>query len=170
MFWKRKTKLCSCGAAAIGGFSRRPESPLSEIEPVCDRCGKSKLADSMAKFRGRAVVFEPDPTDPCYAYQALDEISNISTPEMRNELGRVLDSVEPKCCQCGAPSNYLWISATAKRGIFKDGFGESFSESAKQTLCAGCCASKIKRLTLPLKFLEICGPSNKDGIQLSMGY
>lgn len=164
-FWKKaKEQLCGCGDKAIGGYSPRSESLPEEIEPICDTCARSRLSEQIQKFDFRAIVFQPSAEEPCYVFRPLSFLDK----SLLETVDKLLSQIGPNCEDCNLQARFLWVPKPMEQEAFFRGL--DVVTLPRQSLCARCCASKVRGYCGQFAFLEICGPASEPGIQVAMGY
>ena len=184
LFRKKKPTLvkeCSvCGAESKYSHSGHPEDP-NNIKSLCKKCLITQLEKDYATFSGRAVVIQPVPGPPCYAFHSNKEWGEFfKESKMDDDARAYLLRMDTICHDCGQKANFLWIGSNGLTAynfgdVLKKGFSETLLPRNPKpiSLCAKCCVRHIANALerKDITDLEVCGPKGaEDGFVIPMSY
>lgn len=184
-FFRRKSPLdrpCSiCGGPARYGYSEQAETPLQDLRPMCLDCLAAQQRRDYGAFEGRALVVQPAPGPPVYVFQPVAEwASNFPGSRIVNDVTRLLEGMNPRCCQCTGDAKFLWVEST---GLTERNFGDVLEIGISGTLlkdnrqpvsfCSQCCVERVSEALAANgnSYIEVCSPRGTGfGFVLPMGY
>ena len=175
-------KRCSvCGAVSKYAYSEKAEEEIEHIKSMCIVCLVSQLKNDYTTFSARAVVIQPAPGPPRYAFHSNKEWGeSFKESRMDDDTRAFLLDMATLCRDCGQKANFLWIES---RGLTAQNFGSVLRKGFSETLlprnpkpislCGKCCVNHIDEALKEkeIAYLEVSGPKGaEDGFVIPMAY
>ncbi|HKY32125.1 MAG TPA: hypothetical protein VJV23_06290, partial [Candidatus Polarisedimenticolia bacterium] len=114
---RKDHRTCSrCRMAPTHVYDPDPDEPLEGIRPesrsgtpLCNACLGARLAEDLAQFAGRCLVFEPAQGPDLYVFRPV-EGRGAAWPKAQAAAARsALQRLPAGCSECGRPGRFLWV-------------------------------------------------------------
>jgi hypothetical protein len=125
------------------GRSEIRRMPLRPEVLLCRECLLDVAAAEIAKFEGRVVAFEPDPSFTQYFFAAAPDFAPVGlTPEVEEAIEKRLKWNDETCSACARPATWLWFSSSEVGSL---GEVQRIRDSKGEMLCAAHGARKLRK-------------------------